>query len=531
SSAITSNYNGSQISCNGAADGEATAAATGGTAPYTYAWSNGATTATITGVIAGTYNVTVTDANGCTSDTSVTIVEPTALTASIASQTNMDCNGGANGAATVTETGGTAPYTYTWSNGATTATITGVTAATYNVTVTDANGCTSDTSVTIVEPTALTASIASQTNMDCNGGANGAATVTEIGGTAPYTYVWSNSATTATITGVVAGTYNVTVTDANGCTSDTSVTITEPTALTASITSQTNIDCNGGANGAATVTEVGGTAPYTYVWSNSATTATITGVTAGTYNVTVTDAKGCTSDTSVTITEPTTLTASITSQTNIDCNGGANGAATVTETGGTAPYTYVWSNGATTATITGVVAGIYNLTVTDANGCTSDTSVNITEPIMIDNNITQNTNILTADQAGATYQWYSCPNTLLAGETNQSFTATSNGDYKVVITNGSCSAESICVSVSSLSIDSFKNQSKFSMYPNPSRDYIQIKSSSDRDFQIITQLGQIIKTFKTTASNEAIIYVGDLSEGMYLVRATHGVSKKLIIKK
>ncbi|SFD08613.1 T9SS type A sorting domain-containing protein, partial [Algibacter pectinivorans] len=215
------------------------------------------------------------------------------------------------------------------------------------------------------------------------------------------------------------------------------------------------------------------------------------------------------------------------------CNGSSNGAATVNVTGGTTPYTYVWSNGATTATITGVNAGTYNVTVTDANGCTSDTSVTITEPIIIDNNITQNANILTADQEGASYQWYSCPNTLLTGETNQSYTATSNGDYKVVISNGSCSAESLCVSVTSLSIDSFTNNFKFSMYPNPSSNNVTIKTTTGGDFNITNQLGQIVKSFKANVGVETNVYVGDLSEGMYFVRSnnTNAFSKKLVIKK
>ncbi|SDV99783.1 Por secretion system C-terminal sorting domain-containing protein [Flavobacterium degerlachei] len=379
------------VSCKNGNDGAVKANVSGGTAPYTYQWAGSPTgdgTDSVTGLTAGTYGLTVTDANGCVSTSSVTITEPALLVATAVVNVNVTCNGLFDGEATAAATGGTAPYTYLWSNAATTARISGVASGTYNVTATDANGCTSASSVTITEPTALSASIASQTNVSCNGGANGSSTVTVTGGTAPYTYLWSNGATTASITGVIAGTYNVTVTDANGCTSATSVKITQPTVLSASIASQTNISCNGVATGSSTVTVTGGTAPYTYLWSNGATTASITGVIAGTYNVTATDANGCTSVTSVTITEPTALSASIASQTNISCNGDATGSSIVSVTGGTAPYTYLWSNGATTASITGVIAGTYNVTATDANGCTSATSVTITEPTALSFTVT-----------------------------------------------------------------------------------------------------------------------------------------------
>ncbi|MFP9116137.1 SprB repeat-containing protein, partial [Flavobacterium sp. RHBU_3] len=169
-------------------------------------------------------------------------------------QTNILCNGGATGAATVAVTGGTTAYTYNWTpgnpTGDGTASVSSLTAGVWTCTITDANGCTLVKTVTITQPTALSASISSQTNILCNGGATGSATVTATGGTTGYTYLWSNGATTATITGLAAGTYNVTVTDANGCTATASAVLTQPTALAAT-TTQTNILCNGGATGAA----------------------------------------------------------------------------------------------------------------------------------------------------------------------------------------------------------------------------------------------------------------------------------------
>ncbi|MCH2043897.1 MAG: SprB repeat-containing protein, partial [Saprospiraceae bacterium] len=255
--AITSDYNGEDISCNGASDGELTATAAGGTAPYTYLWDDplGQTTAIATGLAAGTYNVTMTDDNGCTATISQTLTEPNALVLTTAG-TDASCNGGADGTATATATNGTGAYTYLWDDvGAqTTATAINLAAGTYCVTVTDDNGCTITDCITIGEPTALALTIAvisdyNGEDISCNGVCDGEATVTVVGGTAPYTYLWDNATaqTTAIATGLCAGTSNVTVTDDNGCTATISVTLTEPTALTLT-TDSTDASCNGGAD-------------------------------------------------------------------------------------------------------------------------------------------------------------------------------------------------------------------------------------------------------------------------------------------
>uniref|UniRef100_UPI003A90A5E9 HYR-like domain-containing protein n=1 Tax=Flavobacterium alkalisoli TaxID=2602769 RepID=UPI003A90A5E9 len=379
--AVLSAYISSQtnIACNGGTTGSATVTVTGGTAPYTYLWSNSASTATTTGLAAGTYIVLITDANSCTTNTSVTITQPAAALSASTIATNVSCNGGSNGTIDLTVTGGTAPYTYVWSNIATTEDMTGLAAGTYDVTVTDANGCTTTASATVTEPTTALSASGVSTNVSCNGGSNGTIDLTVTGGTAPYTFAWSNTATTEDMTGLTAGTYDVTVTDANGCTKTASATVNEPTVLSASGVA-TNVSCNGGSNGTIDLTVTGGTAPYGFVWSNTAITEDMTGLSAGTYDVTVTDAKGCTTTASVTVNEPTVLSASISSQTNVLCNGAATGSATVTANGGTASYEYLWSNGATTATVAGLEAGTYNVTVTDANGCSAIATVTIDEP-------------------------------------------------------------------------------------------------------------------------------------------------------
>jgi hypothetical protein len=299
---LSASANGTPVSCNGGTDGTATATATGNLVPVTYLWSNGETTASITGLVAGTYTVTVTETPTCTAVAAYTVTEPLAMDAAC-SKTDATTIGGAEGTASVIATGGTAPYTYLWSNGQTTASITGLTAGTYTVTVTDLNGCTAICMVTVQEPGCNLSATATGTDVSCNGGNNGTATATAIGNLVPVTYLWSNGETTASITGLVAGTYTVTVTETPTCTAVAAYTVTEPLAMDAAC-SKTDATTIGGADGTASVIATGGTAPYTYLWSNGQTTASITGLTAGTYTVTVTDLNGCTAICMVTVQEP-----------------------------------------------------------------------------------------------------------------------------------------------------------------------------------------------------------------------------------
>ena len=388
------------VLCYGEATGSATALAAGGTAPYTYSWDNGQTEATATGLVAGDYVVTVTDANGnattCSATATATIEQPVAaLSVSITSEIDVLCYGEATGSATALAAGGTAPYTYSWDNGQTEATATGLVAGDYVVTVTDANGnattCSATATATIEQPVAaLSVSITSEIDVLCYGEATGSATALAAGGTAPYTYSWDNGQTEATATGLVAGDYVVTVTDANGnattCSATATATIEQPVAaLSVSITSEIDVLCYGEATGSATALAAGGTAPYTYSWDNGQTEATATGLVAGDYVVTVTDANGnattCSATATATIEQPVAaLSVSITSEIDVLCYGEATGSATALAAGGTAPYTYSWDNGQTEATATGLVAGDYVVTVTDANGCTTTAEVTIAQP-------------------------------------------------------------------------------------------------------------------------------------------------------
>ena len=447
----------SNTTCNGVSDGGATASATGGTMPYTYAWSNSATTASITGVMAGTYSTTITDANGCTSTSSATVTQPAILVAASVIDSNTTCNGVSDGGATASAAGGTMPYTYAWSNSATTVSITGVMAGTYTTTITDANGCTSTSSATVTEPALLVAASVIDSNISCNSLSDGGATASATGGTMPYTYAWSNSATTASITGVVAGTYTVTIMDANACSSTSSATVTEPTVLMAASVVDSNISCNSLSDGGASASATGGTAPYTYSWSNSATTASITGVIAGTYSVTILDNNGCSSTSSATITEPAALVAATVIDSNVVCFGQANGGASASATGGTMPYAYLWSNAATTASITGVVADSFAVVITDANGCTATSSSIITEPALMVLNIGNDTvvclNQTVVIDAGAGFTTYSWSDNTTMQTTTANTSVYGSTDYSVTVTNiNGCEAiDTLNVSVNNLS--------------------------------------------------------------------------------
>ncbi|WP_433831012.1 MBG domain-containing protein [Flavobacterium anhuiense] len=369
------------VSCNGASNGSATVTVTGGTGAYTYLWApSGGTAATAAGLSAGTYTVTIKDANLCQTTTTVKIDEPSALTAAI-SKTDVLCNKANNATATVTASGGAGNYTYSWSpSGGTAATATGLSPNMYTVTVTDQNGCFITRTIKIIEPSPLSAT-QSHTDVKCNGGNDGAASIIVSGGTGTYNYLWAPSGgTAATATGLTAGTYTVTVTDENNCSIAEIVNVGEPSPLSAT-QSHTDVKCNGGNDGTASVTVTGGTGNYSYLWSPSGgTAATATGLTAGIYTVTITDENNCSITETVNVGEPSPLSATQ-SHTDVKCNGGNDGTASVTVTGGTGNYSYLWSpSGGTAATATGLTAGTYIVTVTDKNNCSITETVNVGEP-------------------------------------------------------------------------------------------------------------------------------------------------------
>jgi hypothetical protein len=396
---LTTAASNSNITCYNQNNGIAIANPANGNGQYTYSWSTTPpqSTQTVSNLAAGTYTVTVTDATGCVTSTTVTVTQPPLLTAAGSTLINVSCYGGNNGSAYVTPGGGTGAYTYTWlPSGGSGATASNLTANSYTVVIADANGCTATTSTTITQPPVLTASGSTITNVSCYNGANGSIRVTPLGGTGPYTYSWTpsggNGSTASNLSAMI---YTAIVTDANGCTVSSTATVTQPPQITASGATIQNVSCANGNNGSVYVTPGGGTGAYTFAWSPSGGNgATASNLTANSYTVTVTDANGCSTTSTATVTQPATVTAAGSTLTNVSCFNGNNGSATVTPGGGTGTYTFQWSpSGGNGATASNLTAGAYTVVVTDANGCSASTSTNITQPAQLTAAVSASTNI------------------------------------------------------------------------------------------------------------------------------------------
>jgi gliding motility-associated-like protein len=372
------------VSCFGACDGYASAAVSGGSAPFSYNWMPGGTGgASVNNLCAANYTVTVTDANGCTASTTVNIIQPNALIASI-SHTDVTCHNACDAQATAVYVGGTGPYTFLWTPSLqSTPTATGLCDGVHNLTVTDSMGCTANASVVVTEPTLLAVSTTT-TNSNC-GNADGSACASVIGGSPPFIYSWNDPATQSTscANSLNAGVYTISITDNNGCSVTNVANVNDNLAPIVTIPTSSDVTCGGAANGSAQGSISGGILPYSINWvPGGQNTTFVNGLSGGIYSMVVTDSVGCTGSASVTINEPSPLISGIISSFNTSCNLSCDGSATVLAGGGTAPYTYLWNDLAaqTTTTATGLCAQTYSVTTTDFNGCTSTSMVTITEP-------------------------------------------------------------------------------------------------------------------------------------------------------
>ncbi|MES2622743.1 MAG: gliding motility-associated C-terminal domain-containing protein [Bacteroidota bacterium] len=348
-----------------------------GAGGYTYLWSNNEVTEDISNLAAGNYSVVVTDANLCTASVSATVTQPTPLLVT-ASVIDVQCGGNNDGSVSLSVFGGTPAYTFLWSNNATTQNVQNLSAGPISVTVTDANGCSTSGTYVIAGASGAITSTITGTNVLCNGSNTGSATVVANGGSLPYTYLWSNFQATSTINGLDGGTYYVIITDANGCTRRDSVIITEPSPFIISVASA-NISCFNANDGAIDLTVSGASQPYTYLWSNNDTTQDITGLSGGTYSVVITDLSNCTATATGTIINPSSIGINFVAH-NPLCYQDLNGSVDLIPSGGTPNYSFSWSNTANTEDISAIGAGVYIVTVTDANSCFKIDSVTVTEP-------------------------------------------------------------------------------------------------------------------------------------------------------
>lgn len=604
------------VSCNGGTNGTATATPSAGVAPYTYSWTGGGNAAINYNLAAGTYTATVTDAIGCTNIASTTITEPLQIVLNTTS-TNAYC-GNSNGSVTVFASGGTPGYAYSWSPGnAMTATMTNISSGNYTVTVTDVNGCMESANVAVANVSGPTATISSSTNVSCNGGTDGSATVTLTGGSAPFTYLWTGGGGTgATANNLSAGNYSVTVTDANGCLATSIVTISEPLPISL-ITASTDAACSQ-SNGSASVIVSGGTAGYIYSWNSSPvqTTDTAINLSAGYYTVTVTDAHGCSASVSVGVSNSTGPIVGIGTIINVSCFGGSDGSLFIT-VGNNANYTYLWlpfggndtiatnlSVGTYSVTVTdslgcrtvitadiseppllvadagfdisicdgaGPVIGgaipaiggtfpyfyswspagdlnsanlpnpvatpsqttIFTLTVTDAHGCISTSDVTVTvNPLPVVPVISINNDVLYSTPAGY-YQWY-LNGTIINGATSQSYAPLQNGNYTVVISDSnSCEATSTPYSYNSAGIEEGVISSDISIYPNPVGDEFTVLflKITTGEIEIVNALGEMVYS-DVLNNKQKTINCKSFPAGIYFLKisANEKSFTKLLVK-
>ena len=438
--------------CGGANNGTATVIASPASGSYSYAWSNGASTTTITGLAPGTYNLTVTDdVTSCISIANFTIIEGGDMEL-IPNVVHPEC-GAMDGAATVTIDGGTPPYTYAWSEGSTTTGLTNIGAGAYCVTVSDALSCTAETCMTLIETCCDLEVSESTTDVTCYAGTDGTITLSVDAGTPPYSFTWSH---TTGLNGPVAsnlsaGNYIVTVADVN-CSTVLYLNIQDAELLDIDITKTNSRQCDdNNCSGTVDITMSGGTAPYSYFWTTGASgsiptanaqTNTLTGICQGNYQVTVTDANGCQASGIVTVGVDPAFTVAF-GIFNADC-GGTNGSVTASISDGVPPFAFAWSMDAanTTNTATDLAAGTYTLSVTDATGCLVVEDFNINNnisdaPYLTDQSILPTScgssigsiNItVEGGTPGYTFLWSN-------GETTEDILNLAAGDYRVTITD------------------------------------------------------------------------------------------------
>lgn len=587
-------------SCPNVCDGQAAAVVIGGTMPYTYLWDNGNTTAFQNNLCAGTYTITVTDANGCSLAQSVivegtspimqgsTLVNPTSclggdgsidatffggtppyqcsidggvnfvsggsfggLDAGIYILNCIDANacvadpitievedgcictvagtitttdatcGAASGTATATGTGGAAPYTYSWDTGGTTQTITGLAPGTYTVSVLDALGCDDIATATINDSGVLAVALEA-TDLTCNGDNNGSASVTTAGS---FNYLWNTGSTASTINGLTGGNYTVTVTQGT-CTDIQSIVVNEPAALNVNVQTQDS-PCSAN-NGSATAIASGGTPPFSYIWNTGDTGPTISGLSSGSYTVTVVDANNCSTVSGGTLTSQNSgpvVTLNTGSQTSISCNGNSDGMVNINVGGGTTPLNYSWSNGASTEDLSNVPADTYTVIVTDANGCIGVLTVVVSEPSPM--SLTYNTmpssgndGTASVNVSGGTppysYQWSD-------GQTGQTATGLAPGTYTVAITDANG-----CTINGSVSVEQYtgtydlENLTNFELYPNPSTgeftialDFAEFEKA---DIFVYNTLGQgVAALYREGATLKIPMNISGQAAGTYFV--------------
>ncbi len=365
------------VLCAGDSSGSIDLAVSGGKSPYTFSWSDGSSQQSPQNLPAGTFTVTITDGNGCTFSNAFSISEPAPVVVTLFAQSNVTCSGGTDGWASVTVSGGEAPYSYFWSDpfAQTNALASNLPAGVMTCLVFDNKGCLGFVDITITEPDQLSDSVAVNNQVTCSGGNDGSATVILSGGTAPYSFAWSDGETSQTNSALSAGGHSVSVSDANGCSSNgLEIEITEPDMLVLAFTGVTDPACTGSSDGSVSASISGGIPPYNYGWSAGGSGESASNLSAGTYSLTVTDSSGCTISANVTLTDPPVLFASASQVAGVSCFTWENGVASISVSGGNPPYVYFWDNYEQGDTAYWLARGNHSVTVYDLS-CSVTASV------------------------------------------------------------------------------------------------------------------------------------------------------------
>lgn len=462
------------------------------------------------------------------------------VVAQLQSSSNINCFGDSTGTATVSATG--TGLTYAWSPyGGTAATASNLIAGTFTCIVTDPCASADTVTVTLTQSAYLDTINVVEGQISCNGLSDGSLTINGNGGVGPYSYLWSNGDTTNISSGLSAGTYSFTITDALGCTRSLSWNITEPSALTVSSAS-TDVLCNGAATGTATITVNGGTPAYTYLWSQSSTSASVTNLTAGTYSCTATDANGCTISASTTVSEPTAIVINLDSVNNPAACGSQDGSIVISVSGGVAGYTYLWSNNSTSPNLSGVGAGTYNVTVTDNNGCTSVIGAALNDPnapvvtwVNIDTLLCYQPSTIVLSGVTPSGGTFSGP-----GVTGNQFDVMVAGPgfhvitYTYVDSAGCTGFASDTIEVSFCIGVQESIATEMTLFPNPTAGELTIRSTQTGfTYRLFDALGKEVMTIRNASANETID-LSDFSEGVYVLRGENGttvITKRVVISR
>lgn len=558
------------LACNGDCNGELVANVTGGILPYVYAWTDGlgapvgGNSATLSGICAGNYTLTVTDnaGAGCNSVSSYSLTQPTLVSFGVII-TNETCGSG-NGQIQISGVSGGngSSYTYSVDNGVTfqaSTTFSGLSAATYNVVVEDANGCQVTSSETVSNTAGPSISTVGSTDPQCGLG-DGTITISAAGGTGSLLYSIDNGVTFQASNSFVAlspGTYQIIVEDASGCQSSIStITLVDLGPPTISNVTTTDANC-GNIDGSITITATGGTGSLQYSIDNGITFQASNGFTSlggGTYNIVVEDVNGCTVTSSEVITTSSALTSVVDSTGNAFC-GGTNGWASITVSGGTTPYTFDWSNDGTgdnddPEDITNLSAGVYTVDVTDVNGCTTSESVTIsdisTSSITLISTITDETGgndgaIDLAVSGGTPPYTFDWDNDGVgdSDDTEDLTGLTGPTTYNVVVSDANGCTATLAVNVgSSVGISESLNDMGVSIYPNPNTGQFYISFANfegEVSIELTDVAGKLIYTDKRMVHTDQIIDVNieDISSGLYMinVKGENSVFSTRIMKK